>query len=34
MGRMNWDMLIPTLLYVLVIAVGLVTYAIIGLGNH
>jgi hypothetical protein len=31
---MNWDMVIPTLLYSLVIAVGLITYAIVGLGNH
>jgi hypothetical protein len=31
---MNWDMVVPTLLYVLVIAVGLITYAIVGLGHH
>ncbi len=30
---MNWDMVIPTLLYVVVIAVGIVTYTIIGLGH-
>jgi hypothetical protein len=34
MGLMNWDMVIPTLLYALVIAVGLVTYIIVGLGHH
>jgi hypothetical protein len=33
MVRMNWDMVIPTLLYTLVIAVGLITYAIVGLEN-
>ena len=31
---MNWDMLVPTLVYALVIAVGLVTYIIVGLGHH
>jgi hypothetical protein len=31
---MNWDMVVPTLLYALVIAVGLITYAIVGLGHH
>jgi hypothetical protein len=28
---MNWDMIVPTLLYLFVIAAGLVTYIIIGL---
>jgi hypothetical protein len=31
---MNWDMLVPTLLYVVLIAVGLVAYIIVGLGHH
>ena len=31
---MNWDMVIPTLLYVVLIAVGLVTYTIVGVGHH
>ena len=31
---MNRDMVIPTLLYVLLIAVGLITYIIVGLGHH
>jgi hypothetical protein len=31
---MNWDMVIPTVLYLVLIAVGLVTYAIVGLGHH
>ena len=31
---MNWDMVIPTLLYTIVIVVGLVTYLIVGLGHH
>jgi hypothetical protein len=31
---MNWDMLVPTLVYLLLIAVGLVTYTIVGLGHH
>jgi hypothetical protein len=31
---MNWDMLVPTLLYALLIAVGLITYIIVGLGHH
>jgi hypothetical protein len=34
MGFMNWDMVVPTLLYVVLIAVGLVTYTIVGLGHH
>ena len=34
MPLMNWDMVIPTLLYSLVIAVGLITYTIVGLGNY
>jgi hypothetical protein len=31
---MNWDMVGPTLLYLVLIAVGLVTYTIVGLGHH
>jgi hypothetical protein len=31
---MNWDMVIPTLVYAVVIAVGLITYIIVGLGHH
>jgi hypothetical protein len=31
---MNWDMLGPTLLYVLFVALGLITYIIVGLGHH
>jgi hypothetical protein len=31
---MNWDMVVPTLFYALVIAVGLITYTIVGLGHH
>ena len=31
---MNWDMVVPTLLFLAVIAIGLVTYAVVGLGNH
>jgi hypothetical protein len=31
---MNWDMVVPTLLYALVIALGLITYTIVGLGHH
>jgi hypothetical protein len=31
---MNWDMLVPTLVYLVLIAVGLVTYTIVGLGHH
>jgi hypothetical protein len=31
---MNWDMVVPTLLYLAVIAIGLVTYIIIGLSHH
>jgi len=31
---MNWDMVIPTVLYVVVIAVGLITCTIVGLGNY
>ena len=34
MKRMNWDMVIPTLLYCALIAVGLITYIIVGLGHH
>jgi len=34
MQVMNWDMVIPTLLYITVIVVGLVTYTIVGLGHH
>lgn len=34
MSGMNWDMVIPTLVYVLLIAVGLITYIIVGLGHH
>jgi hypothetical protein len=30
----NWDMVIPTLLYVVLITAGLLTYAIVGLGHH
>lgn len=31
---MNWDMLVPTLLYLVLIAVGLIMYIIVGLGHH
>ncbi len=31
---MNWDMVVPTLLFVLVIAAGLITYTIVGLAHH
>ncbi len=31
---MNWDMVVPTVLFVVVIVVGVVTYAIVGLGHH
>jgi hypothetical protein len=34
MRLMNWDMVIPTLLYLFVIAVGLITYTIVGLSHH
>jgi len=34
MTAMNRDMVVPTVLYVIVIAVGLITYAIVGLGHH
>jgi hypothetical protein len=31
---MNWDMVVPTLVYAVLIAVGLITYTIVGLGHH
>jgi hypothetical protein len=31
---MNWDMVVPTLLYAVLIAIGLITYIIVGLGHH
>ena len=31
---MNWDMVVPTLVYVVLIAVGLITYVVVGLGHH
>jgi hypothetical protein len=31
---MNWDMVGPTLLYIAVIAIGLITYIVVGLGHH
>jgi len=34
MTLMNWDMVIPTLLYLALIAIGLVTYIIVGLSHH
>jgi hypothetical protein len=34
MGAMNWDMVIPTLIYSAIIAIGLITYIIVGLGHH
>jgi len=34
MRLMNWDMVVPTLLYVSVIAVGLVIYIVVGLSHH
>jgi len=34
MTAMNWDMVVPTLVYALIIAVGLVTYIIVGVGHH
>lgn len=34
MRLMNWDMVVPTLIYSTVIAVGLITYIIVGLGHH
>jgi hypothetical protein len=34
MTAMNWDMVVPTLLYLAVIAIGLITYVVVGLGHH
>ena len=34
MAAMNWDMVVPTLVYALIIAVGLITYIIVGVGHH
>jgi hypothetical protein len=34
MTAMNRDMVVPTLLYAIVIAIGLITYIIVGLGHH
>jgi hypothetical protein len=34
MTAMNWDMVVPTLVYALIIAVGLITYIIVGVGHH
>jgi hypothetical protein len=34
MAAMNWDMVVPTLVYVVLIAIGLITYTIVGLGHH
>ena len=34
MMTMNRDMVIPTLVYSVIIAVGLITYIIVGLGHH
>jgi hypothetical protein len=34
MTAMNWDMVVPTLLYAIVIAVGLITCIVVGLGHH
>jgi hypothetical protein len=31
---MNWDMVIPTALYLFLIAIGLIAYIIVGLGHH
>ena len=31
---MNWDMVVPTLIYAVLIVVGLITYLIVGLGHH
>jgi hypothetical protein len=31
---MNWDMVVPNVLYALLIAVGLITFIIVGLGHH
>ena len=31
---MNRDMAIPTIVYVLLIVIGLVTYIVVGLGHH
>jgi hypothetical protein len=31
---MNRDMVVPTLIYTTLIAVGLITYIIVGLGHH
>jgi hypothetical protein len=31
---MNWDMVVPTLLYLAVIVIGLVTYIVVGLSHH
>ena len=34
MTTMNWDMVVPTLLYSMIIAIGLITYIIVGAGHH
>jgi hypothetical protein len=34
MTAMNWDMVVPTLVYALIIAVGLITYIVVGAGHH
>ena len=31
---MHSDMVVPTVLFVIVIALGLITYTIVGLGHH
>jgi hypothetical protein len=31
---MNWDMVVPTLLYAAIIAVGLISCIVVGLGHH
>ena len=31
---MNWDMVVPTLIYFVLVAIGLITYTIVGLGHH
>jgi hypothetical protein len=34
MRAMNWDMVVPTVVYLVLIVVGLVTYIIVGTGHH
>ena len=34
MTAMNWDMVVPTVVYSVIIVIGLITYIIVGLGHH